>query len=62
MGEKKINYESLWKIKDVMNYLGMGRTKVQRLTSMEVIPSHMIDGQRRYVPDEIRKFVKKQPS
>jgi len=62
MGAKKVDFESLWTIQEVMTYLKMGKTKVTELTKSGKLPSRMIGGDRRYIPEEVRKWTLKQGS
>ena len=59
MGEK--NFEQLWDIKDLQAYCKIPRSTLMLYIAREQIPSVKIGRHRRFIPDEVRKALKKLP-
>lgn len=59
MGEKHI--ESLWDIKDLMAFTKIPKTTLMLYVAREQIPSIKIGRHRRFIPDDVRKALKKLP-
>lgn len=51
--------EKLWGIPEVADYLGVGRTSVYQLISTDNLPSLVIAGKRRFIPEQIKGWAKK---
>jgi excisionase family DNA binding protein len=57
MEEKKM--ERLWTVEDVMEFSGLPRSTINLYIATSRIPSLKIGKHRRFVPEEIRKWIKR---
>lgn len=60
MGEEKLDkYNRLWTKDEVMEFLGVKKSKLHSMISMNEIPSLKVGNERRFIPEQMWAWAKK---